>query len=80
MSDGRTSVTLGGHTVEVVDAATAEQATFVVCGTTSFFLDDVRTHCAFCHRGIVHRPNVPVRPVKICVPCAIAVANTSRES
>lgn len=44
---------------------------FVVCGSKSFFDDDVKTTCSHCGTPIVHRPYSPKSPPKICIKCAI---------
>ncbi len=72
MPDART--TICGLPVEIVDELTAERVDFVVCGPASYFPDDVHTTCAACERPIVHRPHVPMVPPKICVECAIRMA------
>lgn len=63
-----------GIPVTVVSDEVAEQATAVACAPWSFdspFTDDVRTDCAICGAAIRHRPYVPKKPPKLCLPCAI---------
>lgn len=64
--------------IEVVSEAVAEQAAFVVCASTSHFVDDVHTNCAGCQKPIVHRPHAPLTPPKICITCAVAFAGGSQ--
>ncbi len=46
-----------------------EAVDYVVCGPASCFPDDVATTCSNCGEPIFHRPHVPTRPKKICLPC-----------
>lgn len=68
-----TTVKIGGREIRVVSRDEAEQATFVVCGPISHFADDVHATCAGCRAPIVHRPHVPSKPPKVCLPCAVAM-------
>lgn len=68
-----------GVKAEVVSDAEAEAVDFVVCGPISYFSDDIHTTCAFCGTPIVHRPNAPSGPPKVCMPCAIETAKRGRQ-
>lgn len=62
--------------VEVVTPEEAETADAVVCMRTNattkrYFEDDVYTHCHYCKEEIYHRPTVPVKPIKVCLDCAV---------
>ena len=61
-------------TVNVGTPEECEAVDFVVCGPVSYFGDDIHTTCALCGAAIVHRPYVPVTPLKICVGCMLAKA------
>jgi hypothetical protein len=61
--------------IKVVSQQEAEEASLVVCmpdDGTRYFSDDVETTCAWCGRGIIHRPHVPAKPPKVCAPCVQA--------
>lgn len=45
--------------------------TILVCGPTSYFADDVHTHCATCAGPIVYRPHAPADSIKLCGDCAV---------
>jgi len=65
----RDVIRIGGIEAIVGTPEECEVASFVVCGTESFFADDVHTRCAFCRTPVVHRPHAPVTPPKICFSC-----------
>lgn len=65
-----TKVRIAGLDVEIASDEECERATFVICGPTSYFVDDVHTTCAFCEVPVVHRPYAPKAPPKICMRCA----------
>ena len=67
-----------GLRAEIVSADEAERVDAVICGDVSCFPDDVRSLCATCGAGLVHRPTAPVRPPKICLACAIRRARADR--
>lgn len=61
--------------VEVREPEECEAADFCVCLTAAaepeeFKGSNIHTTCADCGQAIVHRPNVPVRPPKVCIYCA----------
>ena len=59
--------------IKVVDAAQAENADVYVCAladTPSLFTDNMRAPCSACRRPVIYRPHAPVRPHKMCLPCA----------
>lgn len=65
--------------VEIVSPAEAEQASYVVCmplGSWTPFLDNLEARCAVCRQPIIHRPDAPRTPPKICVACAIILGAT----
>jgi hypothetical protein len=67
----------GGPLVDVVPDDVAATADIVVCvrqGAPVHFPDDVLDVCAGCGVGIRYRPYIPKRPMKLCVPCAVAWA------
>jgi hypothetical protein len=66
---------IGGIDVEVVSELEAEESDCVVCmyAPSRYFDDDVLAKCAGCGRQIVHRPHVPKKPPKLCLPCANAL-------
>ena len=64
-------------TIKVVEGEEAEQVDFVVCmreGSPSPFTDNLTGVCAHCGHGIFFRPYMPKKPTKICVVCAIDLA------
>ena len=64
--------------VTVATPEECEQTDFVICGPVSFFDDDVHTTCAHCAAPIVHRPDVPKTPAKICLDCFKLQAEAER--
>ena len=74
-AEGNATIEMAGVKATIVDAADAEKATMVVCCTPdphldALFPDNVRTTCAICGDPIVHRPNAPMTPIKVCIECA----------
>jgi hypothetical protein len=68
--------------INIVSQEEAEEADVVVCmpiGSTRYFTDDVETVCSECGRGIFHRPHAPKKPRKICVDCALKLAEQESE-
>lgn len=68
-------------TVNVVSQEEAENVDVVICmpdGGTSYFTDDVRSHCATCGIPIRHRPHVPKRPLKVCFHCGLSMAEQDK--
>jgi hypothetical protein len=61
--------TILGIPVNIATEEECERASFVVCGPTSYFDDDIHAQCAFCRAPIVHRPYAPKTPTKICIEC-----------
>ena len=43
----------------------------LLCGSTSYFADDVHITCAICGTPIVRRPHGPVDAVTICEACFV---------
>ena len=69
--------------ITVVSEAEAETADMVVCmrnGAGEYFSDDIRTTCAVCGGGIHHRPHAPKTPPKVCMECAVALAEKGPEA
>lgn len=50
-----------------------ENADYMICCLETedpkAFNDNIRTKCCECKRTIIHRPEAPKRPKKICLPC-----------
>ena len=63
--------TIAGVDVIIGTPEECEAAAFVVCGPISYYPDDVHTLCSACGSPIVHRPYVPAKPPKICIPCVL---------
>jgi hypothetical protein len=78
-AEGDAFIEVAGRRIPVIDADAAERVDFIVCGPTSYFADDVKTHCALCRAPIVHRPSAPVAPLKICLECMVSTAKAKRE-
>lgn len=62
--------------IQIVSDAEAEQCDFAVCALKSpqleaMWPDNVEAVCCDCHRAIVHRPNAPKAPPKICAECMV---------
>lgn len=60
--------------VKVVSAEDAEKADICVCmrvgtGDETRFDDNEYGVCADCGHAIYHRPSMPRKPPKVCVPC-----------
>lgn len=58
------------------DEKKLEQADFVVCLSlpdSGHFKNNIVTECAFCGRGIYHRPYMPKKPLKICGWCLLKI-------
>lgn len=69
--------------VQVVSDDEAEQADMVVCMPDvgpRYFPDDLTAACAECGVIIRHRPHVPQRPKKVCIHCALRIAEAEKES
>jgi len=67
-------VNMGGVTVQLVSDEEAEKSSMVVCvpdTDVTPFSDKVKTTCAFCGRGIQHRPHAPKGPPKVCLKCVM---------
>lgn len=67
--DAGETVEIDGVTVEVVSLDQAKTASLVVCGSISYYIDDVHAKCSDCRAAIVHRPYAPPAP-KVCIECA----------
>lgn len=69
-------VDVAGMPVRVVSNVQAEEAGAVMCAPAdsdgqSGFTDNVHTICHDCKAPIIHRPNAPAKPIKLCMACAI---------
>lgn len=63
--------------VKIVGNSEAEESSCVVCvyageEQEQFKADNIYTTCFDCGKDITHRPHVPQKPPKLCVPCAFA--------
>lgn len=66
--------------VKVASEKELEKADFVICmplPDPKHFEGNIETECAFCKRGIYHRPYMPKKPLKICLSCAGKLTNES---
>ena len=71
--------------IKVVSDEEAAQADFCVCAepsaeTEAMFSDNVHTTCSNCMRAIVHRPYMPKNVKKICIACAVEMAQADLET
>jgi len=46
-----------------------EDMDIIICGSTSYFKDDVQTTCDYCGNKIIHRPYMPYNVRKMCLDC-----------
>lgn len=74
----RPTVNIGGIEAIVATPEECEAVSFVVCGSVSYFADDVHARCAYCDTPIVHRPYVPLTPPKICIACLLSIETKKR--
>jgi hypothetical protein len=66
------TIKIGDLSVKVGSEEECEQCAVVVCGSLSFFPDDVRTTCSGCGATVFHRPYAPKMPPKVCITCMLA--------
>jgi hypothetical protein len=61
--------------MEIVSNKQAESCDYYVCALAgaSPFSDNEYAKCCNCGRTVMHRPNGPVTPEKICIECALAL-------
>ena len=70
-------------TIKIVSNEEAERADFVVCvraGSPSPFPDNETGICSRCGHPIIFRPYMPKAPPKICVECAVGLAEAEAPS
>jgi ribosomal protein L37E len=77
--DEWSTVEIAGVPVTVVSDDEAHLADFVVCiradsSAATDFDDNETGVCSRCSTAIVFRPYIPKGPPRICLPCAIALA------
>lgn len=75
----QTSPSMASPLVSIVAASDANQAEWVIClkaGARTPFIDNVEATCSVCTSPIIHRPDVPAKPPKICIDCARVLATT----
>ena len=72
---------IGTIEIPVVSDEEAEACDCVVCATADTptpWADNVHTTCTMCTAPIIHRPHAPQRPIKICIPCMIALSEAEQ--
>jgi hypothetical protein len=62
--------------IQFVSTEQAEQADVMVCMSWTdppVLRDNLQAACGVCGHLVQHRPNAPVRPMKVCVSCAPSI-------
>jgi hypothetical protein len=62
--------------IEFVSTEQGETADVLVCMSWTdppTLADNLRAECGVCGHLVQHRPNAPVRPMKVCVACAPSI-------
>lgn len=75
-------VTIRGITAAVATPEECEKADVVVCarkGTPSPFTDNLEAPCSGCGAVLIYRPHAPVTPPKMCIECAMEMAEATRQ-
>lgn len=71
-------IMIGDLPIRIGSMEECAHAEFMICGTVSFFADDVQTTCSACQRHIYHRPYMPLNLTKLCVYCVVQIMTEPR--